>query len=71
MAWLVVSVCDPAAPVAVDVLSATTGGALPVIDSSAVSPAAALIQVFCRISGAEVRVLVMVQVTSAGVSGTA
>ena len=35
----------------------------------AVSPTAPFTQVFCRISDAEVRVLVIVQVTAAGVTG--
>ena len=42
----------------------------PPMDRSAVSPAAPFTQTFCRISDVEVRVLVTVQLTGTGVSGT-
>ena len=61
VAWLVVSVSDPAAPVAVEIADPAVPGSLPLRARSEVSPVAPLIQVFCRISSAEVRVLAIVQ----------
>ncbi len=70
VAWFTVSVSDPAAPVAVEVADPDVAGSVALTASSAVSPSAAFTHVFCRISGAEVRVLVNVQVTAAGMAGT-
>jgi hypothetical protein len=70
VARLTGSVSHPAAPVAVDDADPDVAGSEPLTANAAVSAAAPLTQVFCRISGAEVRVLVIVQVTAAGVPGT-
>ena len=70
VAWLTVSVSDPAAPAAVEVAVPEVPGSGPVIARPAVSPAAPLIQVFCRIKKFELRVLVIVQVTGSGTLGT-
>ena len=64
------SVSAPVAPDAVDTTAAGATGAGPVRARPAVSPTAPFTQVFCRIKVAEVRVLVIVQVTSPGVRGT-
>ncbi len=69
MAWFTVSVSDPAAPVAVDVADAGVPGGGVAIVSRVVSPAAPFTHVFCRMSVAEVRVLVIVHVTGTGVPG--
>ena len=52
VAWLAVSVSDPAAPVAVEVADPDVVGSEPLTARSAVSPAAPLTHVFCRINAA-------------------
>ena len=70
VAWFTVSISDPAAPVAVEVADPEVPGSLPVTARSAVSPAAPFTHSFRKISVAEVRLLVKVQVTAAGAAGT-
>ncbi len=70
VAWFAVSISDPAAPVAVEVADPTVPGSEPVMLSAVVSPAAASTHSFRRMSDAEVRVLLTVQVDSTGAAGT-
>ncbi len=70
VARLPVSISDPAAPVAVETAEPSVAGSEPLITRPAWSPAAPSTHSFCRISVAEVRVLVNVHTRSVGVTGT-
>ena len=70
MAWLTVSISDPAAPVAVETARLGPPRAGVAMVSPTVSPAAPFTHSFRRISGAEVRALMIVQMTATGVVGT-
>ena len=70
MACLAVSVSEPATPVATETADSNVVGLDPLIVSEDVSPAVAFTHVFCRVMVADVRLLVIVQVTATGVAGT-